>query len=82
MGVDVSPVIDELNRLKVWWTGKEKEPELALKEHDPLAEFWTVLLMAAAAHKLILPVRLGLTAAATPYVSRWVKGQLKWMRKM
>ena len=82
LGVDVN---DFLTKAKTWIgvdqhalpnPDKQTPPADERERSSTSSDFWTqlgtTLLLATAAHKLIFPVRLALTGALTPRVSRYL----------
>lgn len=75
-GLDHSFVEDKLNSIQSYF-GYSPSPHSSLdklsqktKGSDIWETFGTIILLSVVAHKLILPVRLGLTMALTPHVNR------------
>ena len=71
-GVDVSSLLQQFQRAKAS-IGFESSPETSSQlpsQSTNWGELGTTLLMAMAAHKIIFPLRIGLTALLTPRFSR------------
>jgi hypothetical protein len=68
LGVDMQPVMDHLSAIKKR-LGFE-ETQTSQNDLEGWGKIGTSLAMAIAAHKLIFPIRLGLTAMLTPAFTR------------
>ncbi|KAJ1554600.1 hypothetical protein HK096_002800 [Nowakowskiella sp. JEL0078] len=75
LGLDVSIALEYFTAIKSSVFGAE--PAVAIeadpKEISQYAQFGTTLLMALAAHKIILPLRLALTGTLTPWMAKTMR---------
>ncbi|KAJ3125515.1 hypothetical protein HK098_000202 [Nowakowskiella sp. JEL0407] len=75
LGLDVSFIVEYFASIKSYLFGIAVE-DVAMadpKEVSSYAKFGTTLLVAVAAHKMIMPIRVALTGYLTPWMSRMLK---------
>ncbi|KAL5040361.1 DUF1279 superfamily [Batrachochytrium dendrobatidis] len=82
-GVDVTPITSKMNDLKQWWASTTSQSDdqplyTDMPSTEPCTSDWyttvgTTLLVAMTGHKIIFPLRAGLTMFLTPSVARFMR---------